>query len=348
MDDEQPARERLKQLLAGHADVAVVGEAEDGVQAAELIAERQPDVVFLDIQMPGASGIDVAASLGARRPLIVFCTAFDQYAVDAFELSATDYLLKPVNRARLAAALDRVRLATGDHAFGRTLASATRDAGLSPTRVLARRGNRYKVVPMADVVAFTFTDGVTRVVTATEHPDDAADPRGAGPAPRSVALLPGLADGASSTSTPFVKRDPSPTAPARVLLANGQTVPVTRRRWRVPGREARGAVAATIESMNRRELLALAGRLGMAAAAAPLARPLVARGAGARTAWGKDTADAALRRPPDYETPVALLDSFITPDRALLRAVPSAGAGLARAQAAGRSASRATSTRRCR
>ena len=64
VDDEQPARERLKQLLAAHADVEVVGEAEDGVQAAELIADRQPDVVFLDIQMPGASGMDVAASLG--------------------------------------------------------------------------------------------------------------------------------------------------------------------------------------------------------------------------------------------------------------------------------------------
>ena len=64
VDDEQPARERLRQLLAAHADVEVVGEAEDGVQAVEAIAERQPDVVFLDIQMPGASGLDVAASLG--------------------------------------------------------------------------------------------------------------------------------------------------------------------------------------------------------------------------------------------------------------------------------------------
>src|SRR5215218_4402948 len=112
VDDEQPARERLRQLLSAHPDVEVVGEAEDGVQAAERIAEVAPDVVFLDIQMPGASGLDVAASLGQPRPFVIFCTAFDQYAVDAFELSATDYLLKPVNRARLAAALDRVRAAT--------------------------------------------------------------------------------------------------------------------------------------------------------------------------------------------------------------------------------------------
>ncbi len=111
IDDEQPARERLKQLLSAHPDVEVVGEADDGVQAAEQIAELSPDLVLLDIQMPGASGLDVAASLGKPRPAVIFCTAFDQYAVDAFELSALDYLLKPVNRARLAAALDRVRAA---------------------------------------------------------------------------------------------------------------------------------------------------------------------------------------------------------------------------------------------
>jgi two-component system LytT family response regulator len=231
VDDEQPARERLKQLLASHADVEVVGEAEDGLQAAELIAERQPDVVFLDIQMPGASGLDVAASLGGRRPLVIFCTAFDQYAVDAFELSAADYLLKPVNRARLAAALDRVRAATGEPPFGRSLAAATRSAGLSPTRVLARRGNRFKVVPMADVVAFTFTDGVTRVVTATEtltmQPTLAAlgrrlDPSRFCQVSRTVVVQ----LDAVREARPFAD------GAGEIVLANGQTVPVTRRRWR--------------------------------------------------------------------------------------------------------------------
>ena len=93
IDDEQPARERLRQLLAPHSDVDIVGEAEDGVQAIEKIAELTPDLVLLDIQMPGASGLDVAASLGTPRPAVIFCTAFDQYAVDACELSALDYLL---------------------------------------------------------------------------------------------------------------------------------------------------------------------------------------------------------------------------------------------------------------
>src|SRR4029453_15541420 len=159
IDDEQPARERLKQLLGAHADVEVVGEADDGVQAAEKIAELSPGLVLLDIQMPRASGLDVAASLGPPRPAIVFCTAYDQYAVDAFELSATDYLLKPVNPGRLPPAAPP----------GRSLDTVTRGEGLAPTRFLARRGARFRVVPVQEVVAFTFVDGVTHLLPATDH-----------------------------------------------------------------------------------------------------------------------------------------------------------------------------------
>lgn len=100
VDDEQPARDRLRQLLAAHDDVEIAGEAEDGVQALERVADVTPDLLLLDIQMPGCSGLEVAASLPRPRPAIVFCTAYEQYAVDAFELNAIDYLLKPVNRAR--------------------------------------------------------------------------------------------------------------------------------------------------------------------------------------------------------------------------------------------------------
>ncbi len=107
-----------------------------------------PDLVLLDIQMPGASGLDVAASLGPPRPAVIFCTAYDQYAVDAFELSAIDYLLKPVNRARLAAALDRVRQNTAMRERDRAIDTVTRSEGLAPTRFLARRGARFRVVPL--------------------------------------------------------------------------------------------------------------------------------------------------------------------------------------------------------
>src|SRR5688572_26447202 len=132
VDDEQPARQRLRQLLSSHADVEVVGEAGDSVEAAEKIAELAPDLLLLDIQMPGASGLDLAASLGQPRPAVIFCTAFDQYAVDAFELSAIDYLLKPVNRARLASALDRVRAAGQPRARDRAMDELTQAKGLSP------------------------------------------------------------------------------------------------------------------------------------------------------------------------------------------------------------------------
>jgi sigma-B regulation protein RsbU (phosphoserine phosphatase) len=106
VDDEAPARDRLHRLLAGKVDV--VGEAGDGHEALARIAELAPDVVFLDIQMPGPSGLEVAARLRAPRPRIVFCTAFDQFAIDAFEHHAVDYLLKPVNSERLARTVDRM------------------------------------------------------------------------------------------------------------------------------------------------------------------------------------------------------------------------------------------------
>ena len=114
-DDEEPARGRLCRLLTSHPDVAIVGEAESGVQTIELASHLKPNLILLDIQMPGCTGLDIAASLPAPRPSIVFCTAYDEHAVDAFELAALDYLLKPVSGARLARALDRVRTSSADH-----------------------------------------------------------------------------------------------------------------------------------------------------------------------------------------------------------------------------------------
>jgi two-component system LytT family response regulator len=114
-DDEAPARARLRQILAAHLDLEIVGEAETGPQTMELAAQLKPDLILLDIQMPGCSGIDVVASLPHPRPHVIFCTAFDQHAVDAFELHAVDYLLKPISRARLAKALERVRTLESGH-----------------------------------------------------------------------------------------------------------------------------------------------------------------------------------------------------------------------------------------
>jgi two-component system LytT family response regulator len=109
VDDERPARDKLRRLLAQEADVTALAEARDGVEALEQVESFKPDVAFLDIQMPEVSGIELAASLPAPAPLIVFATAFDQYAIRAFDANAIDYLLKPYDQARLQRALDRVR-----------------------------------------------------------------------------------------------------------------------------------------------------------------------------------------------------------------------------------------------
>jgi two-component system, LytTR family, response regulator len=164
VDDETPSRDRLRRMLAEFKDVEVAGEAADGEEAMTRIAELQPSVVFLDIQMPGATGLEVAASLPEPRPHIIFCTAFDQYAVDAFELHAIDYLLKPVSRARLEKALERVRQ---NAASGPSLDRIASQA--APTRFLARKGTTYRVVPAREVLAFVSEDGLTKLLAAGQH-----------------------------------------------------------------------------------------------------------------------------------------------------------------------------------
>ena len=109
VDDEEPARELLRAFLERHAEVHIIGEAGDGETALEEIRRLAPDLVFLDVQMPGLNGLDVVASLPPDElPLIVFVTAYDQYALRAFEVSACDYLLKPFDADRLASTMRRV------------------------------------------------------------------------------------------------------------------------------------------------------------------------------------------------------------------------------------------------
>ncbi len=110
VDDEAPAREEIKYLLQKHNDVEIVGEADDGKKACELIKKVKPHVVFLDIQMRGMSGFEVASELLKEEvyPLIVFITAYDQYAIKAFEINAIDYLLKPISVERLNHTIERI------------------------------------------------------------------------------------------------------------------------------------------------------------------------------------------------------------------------------------------------
>lgn len=164
VDDEDIARERLRQLLSSITDLEVVGEAADGEDAIQKTLELRPDLLLLDIQMPGVSGLEVAACLPRPRPKIVFCTAFDTYAVRAFELHAMDYLLKPVSPHRLALAIDRIRQRAPSDADA-DVDRLTRAVPGASARLLARCGGRYKVIPQRDVVYFSSEGGLTRLHT---------------------------------------------------------------------------------------------------------------------------------------------------------------------------------------
>jgi len=114
-DDEPAARRGVRQMLAPFADFAIVGEARDGRETLAALAALQPDVLFLDVQMPELSGLEVTRRVSGARPLVVFLTAYEQFAVRAFDAEAADYLVKPVSEARFAATIRRLarRLATG-------------------------------------------------------------------------------------------------------------------------------------------------------------------------------------------------------------------------------------------
>lgn len=164
VDDEAPTRVRLRQLLGAHADIEISGEAGSGTEAMKMASELHPDAMLLDIQMPGCTGIEVAASLPQPRPHIIFCTAYDQHAVEAFELHAVDYLLKPIGRTRLAQALEHLRALPPPGEREESLDRAIRGQASLPGRFLVRRGGRYLVVQESRVLYFGSEGSLTRLV----------------------------------------------------------------------------------------------------------------------------------------------------------------------------------------
>lgn len=154
VDDEAPARERLKRLLNGIKGVELIGEAEDGLQAVELIERERPDLVLLDIQMPGLDGFGVIEAL-EEPPPIVFVTAYDEYAIRAFEVNALDYLLKPFSREQLEQAVHRAQEAQAEEQdFASRLApllESLASQGHYLTRLAVREGNRIRVLDAQEV-----------------------------------------------------------------------------------------------------------------------------------------------------------------------------------------------------
>jgi len=153
VDDEAPARALLREYLGVRPDVAIVGECANGFEAVKTIAEAKPDVVFLDVQMPKLNGFEVLELLDPG-PVVVFCTAYDEYALKAFEVHAVDYLLKPFGRERLAEALARVRARLQEGAAAppgpkpADLATTARPPGRWVERLLVKDGAHVHIIPV--------------------------------------------------------------------------------------------------------------------------------------------------------------------------------------------------------
>ncbi|MFZ6874308.1 LytR/AlgR family response regulator transcription factor [Undibacterium sp. Di27W] len=158
VDDEAYARDKLRRLVAEHVTDAIVSEARDGKEALVCIQKQQPDLVFLDIQMPEMDGITVASQLTAPVPLIVFVTAYDQFALQAFDANAIDYLLKPYDEARFLRALQRVN---------ERRASAKKIQ--ADQHLLLNEKGRVTVIKLADVIRLEAADNYVLIFTSQQQ-----------------------------------------------------------------------------------------------------------------------------------------------------------------------------------
>jgi two-component system response regulator LytT len=173
VDDEKPARDELAFLLKSFPEVQIVGQGRNGVEAVALIKEHAPDLVFLDVKMPGLDGFGVLKKLVERKvklPHVVFATAFDDYAVQAFEVNAVDYVLKPFDKGRIAKAIQRARkqIETQSSASDRLeqLMSQLGAARLAaqPTKLLVKSQQRLLLVDSEDIIFASIEDGLITVM----------------------------------------------------------------------------------------------------------------------------------------------------------------------------------------
>jgi len=177
VDDEPLAREELAFLLKAYPEIKVVAEGRNGVEAFQLIREHQPDLVFLDVAMPGQDGLELVRRLldkknkVAKIPQVIFDTSYDQYAAQALELNAIDYLLKPIDKGRLAQSLERVRKAMEGQSYSteklEELMRMLREGSAAPPQVklLLRSSGRLLLVDPKELIYATIDDGLITIVT---------------------------------------------------------------------------------------------------------------------------------------------------------------------------------------
>jgi len=146
VDDEAPARSRLARMLSDIKEIQIVGEASNGLEALQATEDLKPDLVFLDIEMPELNGLEVAETWGGEGPAVVFVTAYSEHALKAFELSALDYLVKPVSPERLAESVDRVRKRRTPQALNQLQGFVERlEKGRVKRRMAVKCGSKYRV-----------------------------------------------------------------------------------------------------------------------------------------------------------------------------------------------------------
>ena len=178
VDDEKPAREELAFLLKGFPEINVIGQGKNGVEAVALIKEHAPDLVFLDVKMPGLDGFGVLKKLVERKmkvPHVVFATAFDHFAVQAFDVNAVDYVLKPFDKARIAKAIQRARReieaqtspAERLERLVNQLGNGAKPAAAQRVKLLVKSQQRLLLVDSEDMIFAAIEDGLISV-TATE------------------------------------------------------------------------------------------------------------------------------------------------------------------------------------
>lgn len=173
-DDEESARARLSRMLAAHSGVEIVGQASDGLEAVTMIERLRPDLLFLDIEMPGLTGFEVLRSVKRTipLPLVIFVTGYDQHALAAFEADALAYLLKPVAPERLTQVIERARKFTGSAAENRRerehLRQVMRESPKSMRHVVCRKRDRMLLLAPENILWFATEDGIVKAHTESE------------------------------------------------------------------------------------------------------------------------------------------------------------------------------------
>ncbi|MEO1032282.1 MAG: response regulator [Bacteroidota bacterium] len=167
VDDEAAGRQLIKEYLEDYSELILLGEANNGVDAVKIINEFKPDLVFLDIQMPGMTGFDVLTHL-EELPQIIFSTAYDQYALKAFEVHAVDYLLKPYTKDRFKLAVDRLQQNINQNKARPLTESLLMDTPKFPERILVQTQNKLVTVALKDVIRIEAYGDYSKLVTASK------------------------------------------------------------------------------------------------------------------------------------------------------------------------------------